>query len=102
MKIYQKSNSAKTYNYRKLLPSKIYRGGNMMDLIPFFGMIWLLFEKAEWVFFLSSFGVITGILILKPVLEEDPVMNSWKLSCFFTSLSMMTLQYGFFLVSPIL
>lgn len=102
MKINHQPSQIKTPNYRKLLPTKVYWIGIMMMLIILFGNTWLFFEKNGWVFILSSFAIVIGIGTLGKALEEDSIINEWKLSVYWCCLLGMVSQLMQFIIGPLL
>ncbi len=95
-------NSIERLNYWQQLPRNIYCVGSLMELIQGFGMVWLMIEKAPWIGFLSGFGIVLGVLVLKPHYEGDTLRDSWKLSCFVHSLVLIMMQFLLVATGPIL
>ena len=102
MKTNPNFNQRKTYNYRKLLPPKIYWIGVLAVLINIFGIAWLIFEKAEWVFILSSLAIVIVIGALGTKLEEDSLINSWKISVYWCCLLGIVSQLMQFIIGSLL
>ena len=102
MKFIQKIDRIERPNYWRLLPPKMYWAGTIMEFSQAVGMIWLMIETTPLAGFISSFGIASGLLILRPHYEGEPLHDSWKLSCFAHTLGMVVFQILLTITGPLL
>lgn len=90
-------------DYRKHLSPRLFWTGQGVVIAQAVCMVLTMFFGVNApLILLSGLSVIIALLVLKPMYEGDPVVDSWKLQCFTVILSSMTLQLFIVNLGPIL
>ena len=93
MKTNPNFNQRKTYNYRKLLPPKIYWTGVVVSLIQWILLVWIsFFEGEERWGFLSGMSALICYLVMKADRGENPLVEKWKSEVFGIVMCLLAFQ----------